>query len=346
MLYDAAIIGAGPAGCAAAIALARSGLKTLILEASPFPRHRPGESLHPGVEPLFEALGVARQVNAAGFLRHSGHRVAWGNGDDQPGEMVLFGRDDGGDWRGFQANRAELDAVLLRQAIAHDAMVWQPCRVQSVVLGGNVASLETDRGPVRSRYLLDGSGRTQWLARQLGLSFTPHSHPLRARYGYVRCPEGPSPFDMPLMQRDADGWTWVARVRPDRCAWVRMRFDGADPGGDWRLPQMLDFYPAGLSKGEDVTWRICETLAGEGWFLLGDAAFILDPASSHGVLKALMSGMQAAYLVTACSEGKLTGAIAAQLYSEWLRTWFESDVSRLREFYWGGQDAPQLPQLI
>ena len=65
-----AIIGAGPAGCAAAIELARAGKQVVLLETSTFPRHRPGESLHPGVEVIFEKLGVADAVNSAGFVRH------------------------------------------------------------------------------------------------------------------------------------------------------------------------------------------------------------------------------------------------------------------------------------
>ncbi|MGF1515828.1 MAG: NAD(P)/FAD-dependent oxidoreductase [Elainellaceae cyanobacterium] len=356
MLYDAAIIGAGPAGCAAAIALARSGFQVLLIEALPFPRHRPGESLHPGVEPIFEALGVAEQVNAAGFLRHMGHRVAWEpvhkpvcepvcepanglvNGPAQSVQLQPFGRDARGEWLGYQAERAPLDAILLRQAIAQGTTVWQPCRVRAPVIeGGQLVGLETDHGPVQARYILDGTGRSQWLSRQLGLRFVLHSHALRVRYGYAVCSAGPNPYDVPLMQRDTDGWTWLARVSPNRCAWVRLRFDGGDPGGDWRPPQ-LDFYPAGPSKGEDVTWRICEDLAGDSWFLLGDAAFILDPAASHGVLKALMTGMQAAHLVTDCLRGRLSGAIAARQYAQWLRTWFEGDARRLRELYSSPQD--------
>ena len=125
-----------------------------------------------------------------------------------------------------------------------------------------------------------------------------------------------------------------------------MRFDGVDLGSGWRPPQLLDFYPDGPSRGEEVTWRISETLAKDSWFLMGDAAAVLDPASSHGVLKALMSGMQVAHLLTQCLQGRLTSAIATQHYSQWLRTWFDSDVSRLRELYWGEQDSPLLQPLL
>ena len=333
MHYDAAIIGAGPAGCSAAITLARSNLHVLLIEASAFPRLRPGESLHPGVEPIFEALGIADQVNAAGFIRHPGHRIVWAQG--MPERIEKFGRDDEDKWHGYQAWRPELDQILLRRALACGVTVWQPCRVRKPILkGAELIGLETEQGPVQARYFLDASGRSQWLLHKLGLGSLHYSPKLRVRYGYVSCPDGPGSFDIPLMHRDPDGWTWMARVRQDRCAWVRMRFDGVDPGRNWRPLQLADFYPIGPSQGADMTWRISKKLAAERWFLMGDAAAVLDPASSHGVLRALMSGIQVAHIIAASVRGALSDALAATLYSQWLRDWFNRDVSRLRELYW------------
>ncbi|MBT9318008.1 NAD(P)/FAD-dependent oxidoreductase [Leptothoe spongobia] len=340
MLYDAAIIGAGPAGCAAAITLARKNLHVLLIEASEFPRHRPGESLHPGVEPIFEALGIASEVNAKGFIRHAGHRIIW----DQEilGRTEKFGKDEHHEWYGYQAWRPELDQILLQQAKACGVTVWQPCRVRDIHLeGAELVGLNTERGAVRARYFLDASGRSQWLLHKLGLHSLKYSPKFRVRYGYVTCPAAVDAFETPLMHRDPDGWTWIARVRENRCAWVRMRFDGVDPGSVWRPPLLENFEAIGSSKGEDMTWRIGEKLAGENWFLMGDAAAVLDPASSHGVLRALMSGMQVAHMIVVSVQGKISNTLAAKFYSQWLQDWFHSDVSRLRELYWDGNVKPQ-----
>src|SRR4051794_14939496 len=96
---DVLVIGGGPAGTAAAITCAHAGLSVSLIEGIDFPRHRPGETLHPGVEPLLECLGAAGAVRSAGFLRHPGVWVQQsGRAEFQP-----YGADANGPWLGFQA---------------------------------------------------------------------------------------------------------------------------------------------------------------------------------------------------------------------------------------------------
>lgn len=53
---DVAIIGGGPAGCAAAISLALSGLRVALLERTSYGPARVGETLPPAVQPLLREL--------------------------------------------------------------------------------------------------------------------------------------------------------------------------------------------------------------------------------------------------------------------------------------------------
>ena len=87
--FPVVIIGSGPAGTAAAISLAQKGLAAVIIERESFPRHHPGETLHPGIEPLLRQLAVAEEVLSAGFLRHEGNWVQW----EGEGRFVPFGAD-------------------------------------------------------------------------------------------------------------------------------------------------------------------------------------------------------------------------------------------------------------
>jgi flavin-dependent dehydrogenase len=82
-----------------------------------------------------------------------------------------------------------------------------------------------------------------------------------------------------------------------------------------------------------VTWRIATTLAGENWFLVGDAAATLDPTSSRGVLKSMMTGMMAGHLAEPVIAGKMGWQQASSGYGEWLRDWFETDITQMSGFY-------------
>jgi hypothetical protein len=70
--------------------------------------------------------------------------------------------------------------------------------------------------------------------------------------------------------------------------------------------------------------------AGPGFFVAGDAAAVLDPASSHGVLKAVMSGMLAARMIT---EAPSFDDAVARSYSDWVHLQFDHDVAGLLALY-------------
>jgi flavin-dependent dehydrogenase len=327
---DVAILGAGPAGCAAAISAAEAGLRVLLVERLDFPRHRPGETLPPGAEPLFRQLGVLEDVERAAFLRHPGQRVAWAG----EAKLSLFGGTPDEPWLGFQAWRPTLDSILLRRAVALGVQVWQPCAAAAPVMhDGRVCGVLTDRGEIRARFVIDGTGGGGWLSRKLGWAAERRTPRLLASYGYIETGQA-AQWLLPELQADAEGWTWLAQVQPRVVAWTRLSFKGRRRGAPARLaqiPQARRVAVGGASA--DVTWRFAPEAAGPGWFLAGDAAFVLDPASSHGVLRALMSGMMAAHAAAQIAHGQIAESAAANAYTAWLREWFERDAAALASFY-------------
>jgi hypothetical protein len=174
-----------------------------------------------------------------------------------------------------------------------------------------------------------------WLARRLTSTIEGHSPCLIARYGYV---DGvcPGRDEAPALVADPDGWTWTARVRPRRYAWTRLSL--RELGGEKHLLPPEELRGDGLRqwgkvRGADVSWRVAVPAAGPGYFLVGDAAAVLDPASSHGVLKAIMSGMMTAHLVAQIVYYDANESVVAQGYTNWNRRWFAHDVAGLRELY-------------
>jgi 2-polyprenyl-6-methoxyphenol hydroxylase-like FAD-dependent oxidoreductase len=322
------VIGGGPGGAATAISCAQRGMKVVLLELSKFPRERPGETLHPGAEPILRQLGVWEDIVAAKPLRHRGHWVSWG----EVRHFAPFGRDERGEWLGLQIWRADFDQMLLNQAVALGVRVLQPCRATALLVEhGRVVGVRAGSEELRARFTVDAAGGRHWLASQLKLEVNLLSPKLTAYYGYG---EGQcdAQHNLPSITGSSTGWTWTARVRPGLYQWTRLTFDpqirdGSPPAEFVRLS------PRGKVRGSDVTWRVIKEAAGAGYFLVGDAAAVLDPTASHGVLKALMTGIMVAQAVgRIVFEGEPEDQVVAA-YRRWIAIWFQFDLERLSDLY-------------
>jgi flavin-dependent dehydrogenase len=320
------IIGGGPSGAAAALTLLKAQVPVTIIEREPFPRYRPGETLHPGIEPLLARLGVADHLHAADYVRHLGVWSGW-NGSMQ---FVPYGDDANGPWRGYQAVRVDFDHRLLESACTRGAKV-RSSKVTGVLFNGfdDVAGVMTSEGPVQSTYVIDCSGNAHTLARQLRIPVVRYSPQLIAHFGYANgCFTNPTPSICP----DHDGWTWIAEVEPHRFQWTRVTEPHHRPDRSW-IPQGFQDLEAEHSRCADVTWRMAQTVAGSGYFLAGDSAAVLDPSSSHGVLQAIMSGMMAAHLAIRRLCDGADAQVCALTYQNWLSSRFQHDVKEMSRAY-------------
>lgn len=176
--------------------------------------------------------------------------------------------------------------------------------------------------------MIDASGSSAWLSRVLKNPVQRYSPPLFVRYGY--CAQSQLAADsVPKLASERSGWSWYAPIRDGRLAWVRLTWDGVAPAKPSKLAELDDLGPP---RGADVTWRRPTVTAGRDFFICGDAAGMIDPCSSHGVLRAMMSGMMASY-----QAGQALGGTDRQLcahrYQRWLGDWWDADTDRLRTFY-------------
>ncbi|WP_341284975.1 NAD(P)/FAD-dependent oxidoreductase [Priestia megaterium] len=323
------VVGGGPAGASVAISCAQRGLNVLIIEEEVFPRYRAGETLHPGIEPLLKDLGVREKVNKANFLRHKGNWVKW----EKQLNFIPFGSDENGPWLGYQAWRADFDSILLDHALSLGVEIWKSCKaLNPIVQKERIIGLKTNKGDIYASFIIDATGRSQWLAKKLKLKIQTYSPRLIARYGYV---EGDCYIrnEAPAIIADDNGWTWTACVRPGIYQWTRLSIDNEVLNKNWVPEEFKELNIRGRMYGADMTWRIITKPGGAGYFLVGDAAAILDPASSHGVLKAIMSGMMTGNLVYQILKKQQREDIAIQRYCKWINSWFMHDVEKLRKLY-------------
>ena len=162
MVYDLAIVGAGPAGSAAAIVAARAGLKVLVLERAFFPREKPcGDCLNPTIWPVLERLGVAEMVRSSPGM---------------PLRRVVFGMLDGKEHcvelphsepMEFAIKRSVFDQVLANAAENAGAHFQYQATLRGI-LTGRRWELETSVGTFRARGLIGADGRNSSVAGILG----------------------------------------------------------------------------------------------------------------------------------------------------------------------------------
>jgi flavin-dependent dehydrogenase len=319
------IIGAGPAGSSCAIQLLKSGFEVTILDREKFPRHAPGETLHPGIEPLLKQLGVFDETQESNFLRHKGITNIQGNTSN----FEYYNSDE--NWQGFQLFREEFDTILLNKAIKLGAKFKSGINPKKVnQADGIITSIETSDGSFEADFFIDATGKRAWLANNCNIPITQYSKKRIAYYGYVtNCQLN---LSNPQLVWDKNGWTWIAQVKENLTTWVRLNLnEHTNLPDDWLPNQLADGISKGNRKAVDVTWRKADTCNRNNCFLIGDAAFVLDPGSSHGVLKAIMSGIMVAHLIN--ESANHTKLIIENHYNQWVNEQFNSDVSKLKELY-------------
>jgi geranylgeranyl reductase family protein len=176
---DVLVVGAGPAGSAAALTLARAGVDVVLVDQQAFPRDKVcGDGLIPDAHNALRRLGVLDDVMAraqpSGFIRCIGPRSGC---LDVPGTLAVL-------------PRKELDDILCRAAAAAGARMHAPVRfVEPIESAGRVVGAQLQHGDttraVHARWVVLASGAVPQALIAAGMSErqTPSGVALR---GYVR----------------------------------------------------------------------------------------------------------------------------------------------------------------
>src|SRR5439155_25412877 len=107
---DVAVVGAGPAGTAAALFAARRGYRVIVFDKRAFPRDKPcGEGLMPGGRPALRELGLEEAIVSGGAPPPQG--IQFGPAG-QPPVAVPF-PEHGGEQAGLGIRRLAFDARLV-----------------------------------------------------------------------------------------------------------------------------------------------------------------------------------------------------------------------------------------
>lgn len=316
--YDVLVIGAGPAGSAAAIRACAAGLSVLVVEKSTFPRFRIGESLLPQGNNLLRELGVWSKIENAGFIEKLGARFLTGEGSAEKAVVFSNGLIEGLD-KTYQVERSRFDALLLDHAGETGATVRTNATVRAVTESADGCRVEIDSGgsvsSVNSRWIVDASGRDQFFPSELKAVLDPATSPRRVAIynhftGVERAP-GPAGGDTVIVRLDG-GWFWIIPLDAIRTS-VGLVTTVADLKAGGRTPadhfnHILGQAPRlrALMQGSIPLLDFHVTadygyyrrqLASERMVLVGDAGGFIDPIFSSGVYLALYSAKLAVEMI-------------------------------------------------
>jgi flavin-dependent dehydrogenase len=308
--FDVLIVGGGPAGSTAGTLLAKQGWKVAILEKEKFPRFKIGESLLPGSVRTFERMGVKEKLDQADVVVKHGGKIISACGTRS--NRFLFADAFRCKYpTSYQVERSMFDQLLLDHALESGCQVSQGSPVIDLTFDRDSVTVRTENGLLRSRYLIDCSGRNSLIGTRFKLRRNYTDLRKFSLYAHFEEVDREPGIDGTLtkMIRGRDRWIWVIPITAkktsigvvlDAQTFKRMKLAPEDAFGRIleenpkvnelmsRARRVTEVYATG-----DFSFRN-KRFTGDRWVLAGDAAGFIDPVWSSGVFIATLSGEKAA----------------------------------------------------
>lgn len=323
---DVVVVGAGPAGAAAAAWAARSGRDVLVVDSAEFPRDKAcGDGLTPRAIAELRLLGLGPWLD--GRVSHHGLRLAgFGAAVEVPWPGPSFPSTSSAVPRTELDDRirmvaADAGAKMLLGTKAVDVQHDSTGRVQTLVLDdgrqigvgelivadgarstlgrtlGRVWHQETVYGVAIRAYIATPRHAEPWITSHLELR-SPQGEVLPG-YGWI-FPLGNGEVNIGVGALATERRPADAALRPLLSHYTNLRRDDWGFSGEPRLAKSALLPMGGAVSG----------VAGPNWMLVGDAAACVNPLNGEGIDYGLETGRLAAELL---GSGDLSGAWPAVL---------------------------------
>ena len=321
---DVGIVGAGPAGLAAAIQLRVLGVeKVVLVDRQDFPRDKTcGSAISPKGIGVLRALGVADEVSA---------RAQWINGmrlvTPAGHDVRMVGESDAA----LVCNRRVFDEILLRRAQALGVVFEPHVSVDHLLTRDDrVIGFQPKEGrPTLAAYTVVADGAKS----RLGLERGPRRDLQTIMGWWDGFDHRPSEIEMIFDPLVAPLYGWLF---PEGGTRVNIGICYEDPGlesnGRRLFQAFLDKHfaerlararPAAGWKGHPISYSVgIGRLTSPGRFVIGEAGRMTHPATGEGIYQAMSSGMAAAGAIARILGGVETEAKAAAGYEAACRSAF------------------------
>ena len=310
MIYDCAVVGAGPVGSASALYLARAGRTVALLDRAAFPRRKAcGEGILPAGVAVLRELGV---LDEAAALGRAFKGVSY---TTREGREARCRFPKGGE--GLAVPREDLDHLLLRRAASKRGVrVFENKSALDVERTGEGVRVRLADGEVRARRLIAADGAASPALKALGVA---RHGPVRARYGLAARLRGVGVGDFVEVFLFGGGELYLTPLPGEGRASAALLLEHDTlalgfPGREnsfWRLARSHPALRSRLERAELEAPVIgLGPLAPEAarcedgpWLAAGDAAGAVDPLVGDGIGLALRGGRLAAEATDAALRG-------------------------------------------
>ena len=312
MQHDVIIVGAGPAGSAAAIIMANRGHDVLLIDQHKFPRDKVcGDGIPPGSVQLLNQLGLDEKIRTAGFNQINAMRVV------SPNNMALdFSFTPKGSRTGFYiAPRREFDYLLQQQALSSGAKFLAD-RVSGVSKhNSKINGILLQSGQdITARVVVGADGSNSIVSRSLHQNQTNTNSKLIGIRGYISGLETVTGCaEYYFLKAIFPSYGWIFPTGPTTANIGLGLYVSAYQSLDSSLQDLLDKF----LQHEHIRERLAQdhqVVNAKAWFyhlaekklkpvafngavLVGDAATLMDPLSGEGIRNALHSGIIAGEVI-------------------------------------------------
>ena len=321
---DVVVVGAGPAGSAAAAWAARAGRDVLVIDAANFPRDKAcGDGLTPRAVAELERLGLGDWLDAR--IRHRGLRMSGFGGEvevDWPGPSFPS--------TGSAVARVELDDRIRK--VAEDAGARMRLGVKAVGVHHDsstrvVSVALADGTEVGCRELIVADGARSTLGRVLGRRWHQETVYGIAARGYLTTPRSDEPWlTSHLELRSPDGavlpgYGWIFPLGNGEVNIGVGALSTSKRPAELALRPLMSYYtdlrrdewgfsgqPRAVSSALLPMGGAVSGVAGRNWMLIGDAAACVNPLNGEGIDYGLETGRLAAEMLDMLGSGDLSKA--------------------------------------
>ncbi|MBX3056580.1 MAG: NAD(P)/FAD-dependent oxidoreductase [Anaerolineae bacterium] len=306
------IVGAGPVGSTAAIALRQLGHDVLLIDRQTFPRDKScGDGIPVGVTEIVYDLGLKEVFDQEDFYPIDGVCLVSPAGHIYESKMKR-GKQGG---QAHVIPRVQFDALLQEQAVRAGAEFFQARVKEPIVESGQVRGVKAQGADgllvIPARLVLAADGATSVISRALQPQRPPDVHRAVALRAYMEELEvRPHQVEFFLHRGILPGYAWIFPMGAQKAnIGLGMRLDKFRQQ-QLSLEQLLEKFLAlpfmkerirGDGRLQDVaTWQLnfgsYKRLprAFDGALLLGDAGWLIDPLTGGGIENGMTSALLAA----------------------------------------------------